>query len=80
MQIPKHDGEGRLLTAEFEDFYLVAVYVPTSGEGLKRHEYRTQEWDRDFSRYLKALDRRKPIILCGDLNVAHQDIDIYDMK
>ena len=78
IQIAKHDGEGRVLTAEFKDFYLVCVYVPNAGEGLKRLEYRTKEWDRDFLRYLKALEERKPVILTGDLNVAHQEIDIYD--
>ena len=66
------------MTAEFRDFYLVAAYVPNAGEGLKRLDYRTKEWDRDFIRYLKALERRKPVILSGDLNVAHQEIDIYD--
>ena len=78
IQIPKHDGEGRVLTAEYNKFYLVAVYVPNSGEGLKRLDYRIQEWDRDFTRYLKALEKRKPVILAGDLNVAHNEIDIFD--
>ena len=78
MQISKHDKEGRLLTAEFHGFYLVAVYVPNSGEGLKRLDYRTKEWDKDFEKYLKELDKKKPVILTGDLNVAHQEIDIYD--
>lgn len=78
IQIAKHDGEGRVLTAEYERFYLVCVYVPNAGEGLKRLDYRVNEWDKDFARYLKALEKRKPVILAGDLNVAHQEIDIYD--
>jgi exonuclease III len=71
MQISKHDKEGRLLTAEFQGFYLVAVYVPNSGEGLRRLDYRTKEWDKDFEKYLKQLDQKKSVILTGDLNVAH---------
>jgi AP endonuclease-1 len=71
IQIPKHDTEGRVLTAEYEKFYLVAVYVPNSGDQLKRIEYRINEWDRDFTRYLKALEKKKPVILAGDLNVTH---------
>ena len=66
------------MTAEYEKFYLVAVYVPNSGDQLKRIEYRINEWDRDFTRYLKALEKKKPVILAGDLNVTHQEIDIFD--
>lgn len=66
------------MTAEFKSFYLVAVYVPNSGDGLKRLDYRIKEWDLDFLRYLKALEKRKPVVLAGDLNVAHHEIDIYD--
>ena len=67
-----------MLTAEFEKFYLVAVYVPNAGDKLKRHVYRTTKWDVDFQAYLKQLELTKPVILAGDLNVAHQEIDIYD--
>ena len=65
---------------EFNKFYLVAVYVPNAGEGLKRLDYRIDEWDKDFQKYLIDLNKKKPVILCGDLNVAHQDIDVYDTK
>jgi exodeoxyribonuclease-3 len=70
-----HDREGRVLTAEFADFFLVNVYVPNSQRELTRLPYR-QQWDRDFLRYLKRLERRKPVIFCGDLNVAHTEIDL----
>ena len=80
IQISKHDEEGRVLTAEYEYFYLVTTYVVNSGADLQRLEYRTKEWDKDFARYLKALEKRKPVILSGDLNVAHQEIDIFDMQ
>ena len=75
----KHNQEGRSITAEFEDFVLVAVYVPNAGEGLKRHSYRIDEWNVDFHAYLKKLEEftGKPVILTGDLNVAHQPLDIY---
>jgi len=66
---------------EYDKFFLVGVYVPNSGATLKWQDYRTNEWDLDFRAYLKDLERRgKPVIVCGDLNVAHQDIDIYDPK
>jgi exodeoxyribonuclease III len=69
---PKHDREGRTITLEFEKFFLVGVYVPNSGATLKWHEYRTNEWDLDFRAYLKGLERKgKPVVLAGDLNVAH---------
>jgi exodeoxyribonuclease III len=77
--IALHDREGRVLTAEFPDFYLVNVYVPNSQRELTRLAYR-QQWDRDFLRYLKRLDRRKPVVFCGDLNVAHAEIDLANPK
>lgn len=75
MGIAKHDEEGRILTAEYEDFFLVNVYVPNSKRDLSRLPYR-QVWDRDFLAYLKKLERKKPVIFCGDLNVAYQEIDL----
>ena len=74
-----HDREGRVLTAEFPDFYLVNVYVPNSKRELTRLAYR-QQWDRDFLAYLKNLERTKPVIACGDLNVAHTEIDLANPK
>lgn len=79
MGIEEHDQEGRVQCAEFEDFYLVNVYVPNSGQGLVRLDYREQ-WDKDFQNYLKNLKKTKPVILCGDLNVAHQAIDLKNDK
>lgn len=73
--IEEHDQEGRVLTAEYEDFFLVNVYVPNSGSGLKRLDYRKQ-WDEDFTKYLNKLQEEKQLILCGDLNVCHEPIDI----
>ena len=69
-----------MLTAEYEEFYLVLTYVPNGGEGLKRIDYRTKEWDVDFKAYIEGLRELKPVILTGDLNVAHQNIDIYDPR
>ncbi|MCI0654415.1 MAG: exodeoxyribonuclease III [Methylococcaceae bacterium] len=77
--IEEHDQEGRTLTAEFEDFFLVNVYVPNSGNELVRLDYRSQ-WDSDFRAFLKKLEGRKPVIACGDFNVAHQEIDIARPK
>jgi exodeoxyribonuclease-3 len=77
--IEKHDQEGRVITLEFEDFYFVNVYTPNAQRELVRLEYRL-EWEEDFRRYLLALDAKKPVILCGDLNVAHQEIDIKNAK
>ena len=74
-----HDREGRVLTAEFADFFLVNVYVPNSQRELTRLDYR-QQWDRDFLKHLQALERTKPVILCGDLNVAHTEIDLARPK
>jgi exodeoxyribonuclease III len=76
---PDHDREGRILTAEFDKFLLVNVYVPNSKRELTRLEYR-QEWDRDFLAYLKNLERRKPVVVCGDFNVAHEEIDLARPK
>jgi exodeoxyribonuclease-3 len=79
IKIAEHDNEGRVLTAEYPDFFLVNVYVPNSKRELTRLAYR-QEWDRDFLRYLKKLERKKPVIFCGDLNVAHTEIDLANPK
>lgn len=79
MGIEEHDQEGRVITAEYPTFFLVTVYVPNAGEGLKRLDYR-EKWDLDFREFLITLQRRKPVILCGDLNVAHQPIDIARPK
>ncbi|MCX6560304.1 MAG: exodeoxyribonuclease III [Candidatus Aminicenantes bacterium] len=76
---PAHDSEGRVLTAEFDDFFVVNVYVPNSQRELTRLAYR-QQWDADFLRYLKRLERRKPVVFCGDLNVAHTEIDLAHPK
>jgi len=78
--IEEHDNEGRTITAEFEDFYFVTVYVPNSSSGLKRLDYRTTSWDTAFLSYLKELEKSKPVVLCGDLNVAHQAIDLKNPK
>jgi len=72
----KHDEEGRTLTCEYKDFYLVDVYVPNSKRDLSRLPYRQKEWDVDFLKYLKKLEKKKPVIFCGDLNVAHTEIDL----
>ena len=77
--ITEHDNEGRVLTAEFDHCFLVNVYVPNSKRELTRLKYR-QQWDRDFLRYLKKLEKRKPVIFCGDLNVAHTEIDLANPK
>lgn len=77
--IDLHDHEGRIITAEYEDFYLVTAYVPNSQDGLRRLDYR-QQWDKDLRAYLKELETRKPVVLCGDLNVAHREIDLKNPK
>ena len=79
LDMEEHDQEGRVITAEYEGFYLVNVYTPNSGAGLKRLDYR-QSWDEIFKEYLVRLEQHKPVILCGDLNVAHQEIDIARPK
>jgi exodeoxyribonuclease-3 len=75
----KHDTEGRVLCLEFDEFFLVNVYVPNSGSELKRLGYR-QEWDRSFFAFLKNLEKTKPVVVCGDLNVAHKPIDLTHPK
>ena len=75
----QHDKEGRVITAEFEAYYVVTVYTPNSQRELTRLAYR-MEWERDFLNYLKKLEEKKPVIFCGDLNVAHQEIDLKNPK
>ena len=77
--IDEHDHEGRVITLEMEKFYLVNVYVPNSQDGLKRLDYR-MKWEDDFRSYLLRLNEKKPVIVCGDLNVAHQEIDLKNPK
>lgn len=77
--IPEHDMEGRVITLEYEDFYMVTCYTPNSQNELARLPYR-MKWEDDFRAYLKALDAKKPLILCGDLNVAHREIDLKNPK
>jgi exodeoxyribonuclease-3 len=77
--LPEHDSEGRILTAEYAGFFLVNVYVPNSRQDLSRLPYR-QNWDREFLRYLKKLERKKPVVFCGDLNVAHTELDLAHPK
>ena len=77
---PKHDKEGRVITAEFKNFYLVNVYVPNSKRGLERLPYRHKEWDVDFLKHLKKLEKKKPVVFCGDMNVAHTEIDLANPK
>ena len=77
--IEEHDHEGRVITLEFDDFYMVTVYTPNSQDELKRLEYRMR-WETDFLAYLKKLEETKPVIFCGDLNVAHKEIDLKNPK
>ncbi len=77
--IEKHDNEGRVITLEFEKFYMVTVYTPNSQEKLARLDYR-MEWEEEFRNYLLELDKLKPVIVCGDLNVAHNEIDLKNPK
>lgn len=77
--IDEHDHEGRVITLEMPDFYLVTCYTPNSQDGLRRLDYRMQ-WEDDFRQYLMKLDQQKPVILCGDLNVAHEEIDLKNPK
>lgn len=79
MNVAIHDTEGRILCAEYDDFFLVNVYVPNSGQQLVRLDYR-KTWDADFLKYLKKLEKTKPVVVCGDLNVAHQAIDLKNDK
>lgn len=77
--IDEHDHEGRVITLEMENFYLVTVYTPNSQDGLKRLDYR-MTWEDDFRKFLKSLDAKKPVLVCGDLNVAHKEIDLKNPK
>ncbi|MDY3846826.1 MAG: exodeoxyribonuclease III [Prevotella sp.] len=77
--IDEHDHEGRVITLEMENFFLICVYVPNAQDGLKRLEYR-MKWEDDFREYIMRLDEKKPVIVCGDLNVAHQEIDLKNPK
>ena len=79
LEIPEHDQEGRVITLEYEDFYFITVYVPNSQNELKRLEYR-MKWEDDFLAYVKKLEETKPVIYCGDLNVAHKEIDRKNPK
>lgn len=77
--IEEHDHEGRVITLEYDSFYLITVYVPNSQDGLKRLDYRMQ-WEDAFLGYIMALDEKKPVIICGDMNVAHEEIDLKNPK
>ena len=77
--IDEHDHEGRVITLEMDSFFLVTVYTPNSQDGLKRLDYR-MKWEDDFQAYLKGLDEKKPVIVCGDMNVAHKEIDLKNPK
>lgn len=77
--IPEHDTEGRVITLEFENYYFITVYVPNSRDGLVRLDYR-MDWEDAFRAYVKKLDETKPVIFCGDLNVAHKEIDLKNPK
>ena len=77
--IDEHDHEGRVITLEFDNFYFITVYVPNAQDGLKRLDYRMR-WENDFLSYIKKLDEKKPVIYCGDLNVAHKEIDLKNPK
>ncbi len=79
MGIEEHDKEGRMITLEYPEFYMVTVYTPNSQNELKRLSYRMQ-WETDFLAYLKELEKKKPVIFCGDMNVAHQEIDLKNPK
>ena len=79
MGVEEHDHEGRIITLEYDQFYLVTCYTPNSQTELKRLDYR-MTWEDDFRKYLKSLDAKKPVIICGDLNVAHEEIDIKNPK
>ena len=79
MGVEAHDQEGRVIAVEFDDYFVVTVYVPNSGNELVRLDYRA-EWDKDFLAYLKKLEKNKPVIVCGDFNVAHQPIDLARPK
>lgn len=77
--VDEHDHEGRVITMEMEQFYLVTVYTPNSQDGLRRLDYRMR-WEDDFQAYIRRLDEKKPVVVCGDMNVAHKEIDIKNPK
>lgn len=77
--IPEHDTEGRVITLEYPEFFLVCVYTPNAQDGLRRLDYRMR-WDDDFRSHVQMLDLRKPVIVCGDMNVAHEEIDLKNPK
>jgi exodeoxyribonuclease III len=79
INIEEHDKEGRVITLEYDEFYVVTVYTPNAQEKLARLDYR-MKWENDFRDYIKSLDEKKPVILCGDLNVAHEEIDLKNPK
>ncbi len=79
LAMDRHNDEGRVITLEFEEFYLVTVYTPNSQRELARLDYR-MEWEEDFRAFLKTLDQKKPVIVCGDMNVAHKEIDLKNPK
>lgn len=79
MGVEEHDHEGRIITLEYEGFYIVTVYTPNSQDGLKRLDYR-MSWEEDFRKFLLSLDNKKPVIVCGDMNVAHEEIDLKNPK
>lgn len=76
--LPEADDEGRVITTEYERYYVVNAYVPNSGEGLKRLDFRVGQYDAAFRDHVKRLEQRKPVIMAGDFNCAHREIDIYD--
>ncbi len=80
IELPEHDREGRVITLEYPDYFLVNVYTPNAGRQLERLEYRSKEWDPAFLRYLQRLEKKKPVVFCGDLNVAHKEIDLANPK
>ena len=80
LKITKHDMEGRVICFELKHYYLITVYTPNSKRDLSRLDYRYKEWDVDFLTYLKNLEQHKPVIFCGDLNVAHKEIDLKNYK
>jgi len=80
LEIEKHDHEGRVICMELKNYYLITVYTPNSKRDLSRLDYRANEWDVDFLNYLKELEKNKPVVFCGDLNVAHKEIDLKNPK
>jgi len=76
MGLAEHDTEGRVLSAEFADFFLVTVYTPNAQRALTRLDYRQNQWDRDFLKFVRRLEKKKPVVFCGDLNVSHREIDL----